>query len=76
MVKFKENYHFTRFRRGVQHFPGGGVQFFPGGGSNCSFLIETHITCDFPCSPPSGSTLACVDSDEPMQLPVKLRKSK
>ena len=42
MVNFKENYHFSRFLRGFQHFPGGGggVQLFPGGGggSNCLFL--------------------------------------
>ena len=43
MVNFKEIYHFSKFQRGVQHFPGGG-----GGGSNCLFPIETHITCDFP----------------------------
>ena len=30
MVNFKENYHFSRFRRESQHFPGG-VQLFPGG---------------------------------------------
>ena len=47
MVKFKENYHFSRFQRGSNIFQGGGVQLFPGG-SNCLFPIETHITCAFP----------------------------
>ena len=34
MVNFKEIYHFSRFQRGVQHFPGGGEggPTFPGGG--------------------------------------------
>ena len=33
MVNLKEIYHFSRFQRGVKHFPGGGgVQLFPGGG--------------------------------------------
>ena len=31
MVNFKEIYLFSRFQRGVQHFPGG-IQPFPGGG--------------------------------------------
>ena len=30
MVLFKENYHFSRFQEGVQHFPGGS-NFFQGG---------------------------------------------
>ena len=58
MVNFEENYHFSRFQRGVQHFPDfeenyhfsrfqRGSNIFQGG-SNCLFLIETHITCDFP----------------------------
>ena len=50
MVNFKEFYHFSRFQRGSNIFQGGG-------GSNCSFPIETHVTCDFqggpdPLSPP------------------------
>ena len=45
MFDFKENYHFSRFRRGPTFSRG--VQLFPGG-SNCLFPIETHITCDFP----------------------------
>ena len=63
MVNFKEIYHFSRFQRGVQYFPGGGgVLLFPGG-SNCLFPIETHITCDFPGGvqtplSPSGSALS------------------
>ena len=64
MVNFKEKYHFSRFRRGVQIFPGGS-NFFQGGGgggSDCWFPIETQITCDFPGVgpdplPPSGSAL-------------------
>ena len=53
MVNFKENYHFSRFRRGSNIFQvggGGGSNFFQGGGGgcNCLFPIETHITCDFP----------------------------
>ena len=35
MVKFKENYHFSRFQRGSNIFQGGGgggVQLFPGAG--------------------------------------------
>ena len=61
MVNFKEIHHFSRFQRGSDIFQG--VQLFPGG-SNCLFLIETHITSDFPgggpdtLSPPSGSALA------------------
>ena len=49
--------------RGGPTFSRGGVQLFPGGGgSNCSFPIETLITCDFPGGsghpvPPSGSAL-------------------
>ena len=53
---------FFEVPEGVQHFPGGS-NFFQGG-SNCSFPIETHITCDFPGGsgppvppPPSGSAL-------------------
>ena len=74
MVNFKEIYHFQgsrggpTFSRGGGGGGGGGVQLFPGGGgSNCLFLIETHITCDFPGGggvktpcPPSGSTLDAV----------------
>ena len=61
MVNFKEQYHFSRFRRGSKFIQGGG-------GSNCLFPIETQITCDFPggvrtpCPPPpppSGSALGC-----------------
>ena len=62
---FKEIYHFSWFQRGSNIFQVGGVQLFPRG-SNCSFSIETHITCDFPGGggwsgppvPPSGSALA------------------
>ena len=32
MVNFKENYHFSRFRRGSNIFQGEGVQLFPGRG--------------------------------------------
>ena len=34
MVNFKEIYHFSRFQRGIQHFPGGGggPTFSRGGG--------------------------------------------
>ena len=46
MVNFKENYHFSRFRRGSNIFQG--APTFSRGGSNCLFPIETHITCDFP----------------------------
>ena len=60
MVNFKENYHFSRFRRGSNIFQGG-TFFQGGGGSNCLFSIETHIACDFPGGPdpcpPSGSAL-------------------
>ena len=55
MVNFKENYHFSRFWRGLTF--SSGVKLFPVG-SNCLFPIETHITCDFqagvrtPCPPP------------------------
>ena len=44
MLNFKENYHFSRFQRRVQHFPGGGGNFFHGGGggSNCLFPKKTH----------------------------------
>ena len=58
MVNFKENYHFSRFRRGSNIFQGGSNFFQGGGGSNCLFPIEIHITCDFPggvrspCPPP------------------------
>ena len=57
MANLKENYHFSRFRRGSNIFQRGGgvwgptfsrgVQLFPGG-SNCLFPIETKLTCDFP----------------------------
>ena len=73
MVNFKDIYHFSRFQRGSNIYQGGWVQLFPGGGgggggSNCLFLIETHITCDFPgggvrtpCPPPpSGSAFGTV----------------
>ena len=69
MVNFKEKYHFWRFRRGSKFLQWGGGTFFQGGGgggSNCLFLIETRITCDFPGGggvrtpcPPSGSALGC-----------------
>ena len=49
MVNFKENYLFSRFQRGSNIFQGGS-NFFQGV-SNCSFPIETHITCDFPGGP-------------------------
>ena len=45
MVNFKEIYHFSRFQRGVQHFPGGGggggggSNFFQGGGGGVQLLI-------------------------------------
>ena len=42
MVNFKEIYHFSKFQRRVQHFPGGG-----GGGGGIQLLIS-NITCDFP----------------------------
>ena len=49
MVYFKENYNFTRFRRG------GGVQPIPGGGGGGGrglevqmLILETHRTFDFP----------------------------
>ena len=48
MVNFKENYHFSRFKRGSNIFQGGSNFFQGGGGSNCLFPIESHITCDFP----------------------------
>ena len=48
MVNFKEIYHFSRFKKGSQHFPGGPTFSRGGGGSNCLFPIVTHITCDFP----------------------------
>ena len=48
MVNFKEIYHFSRFQRGSNIFQGGGGSDFFQGGSNCSFPIETHVTCDFP----------------------------
>ena len=38
MVNFKEKYHFSRFRRGVQIFPGGS-NFFQGGGGGVRLLI-------------------------------------
>ena len=66
MVNFKEKISFFKVPEGVQIFSvGGGGQLFPGGGSNCLFLIETHITCDFPgvsgppAPPPPGSALGC-----------------
>ena len=48
------------FRAGSIFSRGGGGG--GGGGGNCLFLIETHITCDFPGGsgppvPPSGSAL-------------------
>ena len=66
--QFKRNLSFFKVPEGVKHFPGGGggsnqgSNFFQGG-SNCWFLLETHIACDFPGGsgppvPPSGSTLA------------------
>ena len=53
---FRRKLSFFKVPEGVHLFPGGG------GGSNCSFPIETHITCDFPgggprTRPPSGSAL-------------------
>ena len=51
MVNFKKIYHFSRFQRGSEHFPGGGGgggPTFSRGGSNSLFPIETHINCDFP----------------------------
>ena len=56
---FKENYHFSRFLRGSNFFPGGGgggggSNSFQGG-SNCLFPIETHIICDFQGGGGSGS---------------------
>ena len=45
MVNFKENYHFSSFRRGSNIFHGGPTF---SRGSNCLFPIETHITYDFP----------------------------
>ena len=43
---FQRKLSLPRFQVGVQLFPMGG-----GGGSNCLFLIETRITCDFPRGP-------------------------
>ena len=52
MVNFKEIYHFSRFQRGSNIFLGGGGGGGGGSGgptfSSCLFLIETHITSDFP----------------------------
>ena len=48
MVHFKENYHFSGFRRGSNFFQGGPTFYRGGGGGNCLFAIETHITCNFP----------------------------
>ena len=51
MVNFKEKYHFSRFRRGLNFSSGGGggnIFQGVGWGSNRLFPIETHITCDFP----------------------------
>ena len=46
IVNFKEIYRFSRLQMGSNFFQG--VQLFPGGGgSNCLFLIETHLICDF-----------------------------
>ena len=49
VVTFKENYYSPRFQWVWNIFQGGGggVQLFTGE-SNCFFLIETNITCDFP----------------------------
>ena len=44
--QFRRNLSFFKDPQGVQYFPGG-VQLFLGG-SNCSFLIETNVICDFP----------------------------
>ena len=65
MVNFKENYHFSRFKRGSNIFHGGG-----GGGSNFFRgwgvpIAYSYITCDFPGEvrtpcPPSGSALGTV----------------
>ena len=54
VVTFKENYHFPRFQWGWTIFLGSNF-FRMGGGSNCMFLIETHITCNFPGSGPPAS---------------------
>ena len=51
MVNFKENFHFSRLRRGSNFFLALGVQLFPGRESNCLFPIEPHITCDSPGGP-------------------------
>ena len=56
--QFQRILSFFKVPEGVQHFPGG-VQHFPGG-SNCLFLIETHITCDFPGG--SGPPVPPLDS--------------
>ena len=48
MVNFKEIYRFSRFQSGPTFYRGGSNFFQGGGGSNCLFLIETHITCNFP----------------------------
>ena len=50
MVIFKENYHFSRFRRESKIFQGAGSNFFQGGGVGVQLLIpyRNHITCDFP----------------------------
>ena len=53
MVNFRENYHFSKFRRGSNIFQGGGgggggpTFSRGGGGSNCLFPIKPFITCDF-----------------------------
>ena len=60
--QFQRNLSFSRFQRGSNIFQGGPTFTRGGGGSNCLFLIEIHITCDFPGGvrtpcPPSGSAL-------------------
>ena len=49
VVTFKENYYLPRFQWVWNIFQGGGVgvQLFTGG-PIANFIIETHITCDFP----------------------------
>ena len=55
MVKFKENYHFSRFPRGPTFSRG--VQLFPGWGVPIAYSYRKYITCDFqgevrtPCPP-------------------------
>ena len=63
MVNFKENYHFSKFRRGSKFFQG--VKLFPGGGGGGQLLIPYRNPNNLWFSkgggpdplPPSGSAL-------------------